>query len=593
MKQLKIIGLKAKDYRTLEAVELTPDVMSNSLIRIIGEHGAGKSSTIDLFKIPLTGLSGNNTKENVGNGFASELQLTDGERKLFLGVKVEPLKKGENKGKENETWYLYEKDAEGKMKGVIVDGKEATASSFSKELSTSLTFNIPSLFTKNATEHRKVIEGMYSSELSKLGANEVVAEINKAREERDSKRALCGAVGAFMETFEAEGWTKESLGALQEVDLFKLQGEQTNLEVEKGGIITTAEAKTELNKKDAEAKREKDLGFIKETGVKVVAQIRALSDMMMAEYRTSLATYEDKAEKIKEVGGKMADFSGALAELTFMSESERQEIENQVQPKYDAYLTSIGALGKAPNKPIVATFGEDGLPVFPEGLDAGFEPMVKRRSEIASKYATLKNTPLVYDTVNPEDTAEIDKKITAKKAEIEKGRLTNALVARYNKWLDWMDACGLYDSLIDKLRKLYGQVNTGVEGLSIYPVESGRGVDIWLKYTGVEDKEFFRNDKLEPRFLWDYSATQQGAIGVMLQGAMLDKKPTAIRLAVIDEMPLTALGVKVMTSVTERYNVQLITTYADTHYSLDDVEKGVIVIENGRAFFNEEESGKN
>lgn len=590
-KQLKIIGLKAKDYRTLEAVELTPDIMSNSLIRIIGEHGAGKSSTIDLFKIPLTGLSGNNTKENVGNGFSAELLLFDGEKKVYLGVKVEPTKKGEAKGSPKETWYLYTKKENGDIDPVFLNNEKMTASSFTKEINTSLTFNIPSLFTKNATEHRKVIEGMFAEELSKLGANEVIKEINAAKEQRDSNRMLCGAVGAFMETFEAEGWNKESLDALERKDIEALQSELNALAVEKGGIIQTAATQTELNKTKAQGIRDSELAAIKGKADKVIGKIRDLSDQMLSEYHTNLATYSDKKAKIEAALFEYEAIISAINKASFLS-GQGDKIKAEIEAEYRAYEKSIGEVGQAPIKPVTAIFDEDGKVVFPEGISPKFDGLREQKNEIAQTYLALKNAELVYKTVNPEDTSVIDVKITAKQKQIEAARLNNALFERYEKWLTWIESCGVYDSLVDKLRRLYAEVDTGVKGLSIYPEESARGVDIWLKYNGIEDKEFFRNQDLTPRFLWDYSGAQQGVLGIMLQGSMLNRKDVALRLAVVDEMPLTALGVKVMTSVTEKYNVQLITTYADTHYDLADIEQGVVVIENGEAFFKGREEFK-
>lgn len=590
-KQLKIIGLKAKDYRTLEAVELTPDIMSNSLIRIIGEHGAGKSSTIDLFKIPLTGLSGNNTKENIGNGFNTELLLFDGEKKVYLGVKIEPIQRGDSKGNPKETWYLYTKKENGDIDPVFLNGEKMTAGSFTKEINTSLTFNIPSLFTKNATEHRKVIEGMFAEELSKLGANEVIKEINAAREVRDTNRMLCGAVGAFMETFEAEGWKKEGLDSLEKIDIELLQSELNNLSVEKGGIISTASTQTELNKTKAQGIRDGELRKIKDEADKVVGKIRELSEAMTADYHASLATYTVKKKSSESAASDYANITKLIKDTEFLA-GYSTDILAKIELAYKAYAVEIGQIGEAPIKPIIATFDEDGRVIFPEGLSPKFAALKKQKEELSIKYIGLRDKELVYETVNPKDTELIDTKISAKQKQIEAARLNNALFERYGKWLTWIESCGVYDSLVDKLRRLYAGVDTGVKGLSIYPEESGRGVDIWLKYNGIEDKEFFRNSDLTPRFLWDYSGAQQGVLGIMLQGAMLNRKDVALRLAVVDEMPLTALGVKVMTSVTEKYNVQLITTYADTHYDLENVEEGVVVIENGQAFFKGKEDGK-
>ena len=74
-------------------------------------------------------------------------------------------------------------------------------------------------------------------------------------------------------------------------------------------------------------------------------------------------------------------------------------------------------------------------------------------------------------------------------------------------------------------------------------------------------------------------------IGVMLQAARLDLKDKCLRLCVLDSVPLTRLGVEVMTKICDEKDVQLITSYTDDHYDLENLEDNEIVVENGGVFF--------
>lgn len=110
-------------------------------------------------------------------------------------------------------------------------------------------------------------------------------------------------------------------------------------------------------------------------------------------------------------------------------------------------------------------------------------------------------------------------------------------------------------------------------------------MDLWLKYDGVEDPEFFDNKEARPTFLFEYSAMQRAVLGVMIQASRLEQKEIGVRVCVIDEIPMTKLGIDMMERICEKYDVQLMTSYPDDRYDKIEPEEGMIIVEGGEVFF--------
>jgi hypothetical protein len=193
----------------------------------------------------------------------------------------------------------------------------------------------------------------------------------------------------------------------------------------------------------------------------------------------------------------------------------------------------------------------------------------------------------VYPKVEPADTSAIDKEIALLNDQKLSAAKTNALYNRYKIWLSWIEAKSLYEAELDKLRKLYASIKTGVEGLSIVPTETESGkIEVWIMYNGCYDPDFFHNEKAEMRHLFAYSSFQRSVIGVILQSARLDLKKKALRLAIVDDVAFTEKGVQILSDLCEKFNVKLIAgrTIAPTVGSLDDSQ---ILVDGGEIFFND------
>lgn len=584
-KQITLIGLRVDNYRILKSVLLTPDVLSKRVTRVTGDIGQGKSTLLDALKIGLNGTDGIAKKDGLEKGFVAEVQLMDGEHKLFMGAKVTEFQRGENKGEPKFETYLYEKDIDGKPYQPIIDGRAATAADYSKMLTTELVFNMPMLFSSNATEHRKLIEKLFSEELSKLGVASVVEKINSARAVRDNRRSICDANGSFLDSFKEEGWGLEDLQALSSVDVKTLSEKITALEVEKGVAKTSVEDKNKLSESKAQEERTAQLQKIKDDAAKVVGKIRVVTEKLSSDFDKLDKEYNEKLESYTKQRELSLSVIESINNLGFLTTGNKSIILSHIEDGFKRWEESNKVPEIAPILPILIQIDEMGIPVIPENPDKAYSELIAERDNLKIKYQEIHATPLTFTKIELGNTTEIDEKIKKATLTRDAGLTTNRIYERFGQWNNWMEAKAEYEGYVNELRRLYAGINTGVEGLVITPIESGKPVEIWLQYDGAYNPEFFGNDKRELRWLFDYSETQRAMIGVMLQAARLDLKEKCLRLCVLDSVPLTRLGVEVMTKICDEKDVQLITSYTDDHYDLENLEDNEIVVENGCVFF--------
>ena len=200
----------------------------------------------------------------------------------------------------------------------------------------------------------------------------------------------------------------------------------------------------------------------------------------------------------------------------------------------------------------------------------------------------VENFPLpVYPKIEAVDTTDIDKEIAVLNDQKISAAKTNSLYKRYQLWLSWIEAKSVYEAELDKLRKLYASIDTGVDGLSIVPTETDSGkIEVWLMYNGCYDTEFFHNENAEMRHLFAYSSFQRSVIGVILQSARLDLKKKALRLAIVDDVAFTEKGIQILSDLCEKFNIQLIAgrTIAP---SVDSLDSSQILVDGGEIFFND------
>lgn len=585
--QVHIIGLRAHGYKAIETVTLVPDLFTGRLVKVTGEIGNGKSSLLELVQIALSGSDAIAKKDALKTGFLSEVQIIDGEHKLFMGVRVRDIERGESKGQPKFETFLFEKDADGKAYTPVIDGRKATASDYMEMLHTDITFNMPVLFTNNQTEHRKLLEKLFENELKKLGVEEVVKRIEEAKKRQDNTRAICEANGAFKSTFEEEGWNTDTLATLQKIDIESVRQEITDKEIERDRLLRSSDEKVELEKTKLQSERDTELRKIQEKVTAVTEQIRELNEKKQMEYGKLMQVYDLWQMKFSNLQEKWQNVDSQIDAFP-IEDVAKTAVKNIVSGQKSKQITALGVEPAVPTQPnTIEIIG--GIPQIGSqyNYDVDYENFVISRENLIAEYKELQAKPLPVTSPEVVSTEAIDAKIIELKTRRDSAEKNNKLVSRFGYWNAWIEAKGLYEKEIDVLRKLYGKVNTGVNGLVISPelTDTGR-IQIWLKYNGAYDTEFFGNAIAEHRYLFEYSAFQRSIIGLLLQASRLDLKSKVLRMAFVDDISVTKKSIEMIERVCGEFDLKLWTSYAKDDYDLDNIPDGEIIVEGGSVFFN-------
>lgn len=584
-KELKLLGFHAEGYRNIKVVELTTDLLNQRLVKVVGEEGSGKSTLLELVQASIGGIDAIKAKSLLNSGFYTGATLLDGDTKICLGIKSREILRGANKGEEVIETFLYTFDENGKPTEYIADGIAWSNDRFVKEINTDLIFNTKALFSENATEHRKLIEKLFSEELAKLGAAARVLEILECKNQRDLARGACDSTGAFWENFQAEGWNEEDIAALKLVDVEALRTQSTALEVERGSLAKTAESKTELEKEKAQTARTAALQAIKDDARKVVEKIRVMTKKKEDDYSAKKKVWDAAQSEVGAAGIVHSDLMDLLTKADYISrEVEYKIIEMSAGCLSDFLHAKTDSINE-PKAPALIPISEMGLPEIGESYDKDYEPLVEERAKLLEKYQTLQAEPLVYKTFTADDTTELDEKLTTLATIITKATKTNSVYERYVKWCAWIELKNAYESKVDELRRLYSQIDTGVDGLKLVPVEESGRVNIWMQYSGNYDKNLFKEAYGKSIRLSELSGAQKGVVAVLLQAARLDLKKKALRLVILDAVPMTDLGIGILSRICEEKNIQLITDQTWQKVELEDLDDHTVVVENGELLF--------
>lgn len=545
-KEITLLSFTVKNHRSIRCIEVAPDILSQRVVVIKGKEGQGKSTFLESLQTALSGSQAVKNKASLENGYLSEVCLRDGDLNIWAGAKVNESG--------NFSIYLYSKDDTGKKYTPIVAGKKLTPSDLAKTITTELTFNMPALFSANASIHRKLIESLFGEELNKLGIEKLKEELKEAEKARDTARALCEAKGAFMTTFKDEGYTELQLEKMERKDIHALKDKLLDLTVE----VRSLES-------DARKNRDLELSKIKERGQELRSKIRDITDALNARYNADMIAWSKERDIIKSEQDILENYKKAVGLLPIgaATKTELIAIVENAMPKHEE--------GKEPEQ--AAIFTDDA-----EVWDIAYENLPELLKATLQAYSTL---ALKEIEVDQEKVNKINNDILSINAEIELADKHNSVFDRYHLWLEWIEKKGKYEAKQIELRKKYAQVKTGVEGMSIVPIED----DIWLCYDGSSDPEFFANKDKEVRTIFNYSTSQQGCIGLLLQAARLDLKPKALRLAILDSIPYTTMGLETVRKICMDKNLRLITAQTDDHYDVEDIPEDNIIIEGGEALF--------
>lgn len=544
-KEIKLLSFQARNHRALKVVEVKPDLAAKRVVVVRGVEGSGKSSLLECLQTALSGSKAVKNKDSLEPGYLAEVCLRDGDLNIWAGAKVS--ESGDF------SIYLYSKDEDGKKFIPIMGGKKMTPSEYAKTLTTDLTFDMPSLFSANAPTHRRLIESLFGEELDKLGVEKLKSELKMQEKKRDNARAMCDANGAFMSTFKEEGWSEEKLEKLEKPDTEELKKKLVNLEVEKGSILNNASTLKELK-----------LSRIKEEGRAIREKIAEVTSTLKSKYDAEKKNWtndkylaESEAKLLAEAYEKMRLIPVApdlIAEV-YQKIKSAMPVHCVPEPAMPAYWTSSIQVYDV-------SYGN---------LPTQYEEKLKEYQEEEGRHAEA----------DASEVAKLDTNIAETKSRLSGAEAIEKIYNRYQLWKEWIEEKGKYEAKLLELRRRYAEVDTGVEGMKIVPV----GDDIWLEYNGQDDPEFFGNKDGEMRQIFNYSQSQCGVIGLLLQAARLDLKPKALRLCILDGIPYTSKGLEIVSKICEEKNLQLITAQTDDRYDTDNVPENEIVIEGGECFF--------
>jgi len=322
-----------------------------------------------------------------------------------VGAKVTEYQRGESKGEPKFEIFLYAKDDNGATYTPILDGTKATAGEYVKLLTTDLTFNMASMFTSNQTEHRKLIEKLFKPELDRLGADEVMAKILKAKAHRDGCRVLCQGSGAYLERFESENYTETMLSLLTKPDMKSIDDKIFNKKIERDRLTNGSEDSYKLAEEKAKSKRAEELQVIKDRGVALREKIRVDNEAKKAIYDVAATAYDKEQGEKATIEIRFSDAEAKVAEA----------VTNKTLPLIKRLLDEDKEVQLSSYKL-----------VKPEMVAPDME-LAKQLEESYAEYIALEKLPLPEIKKEEVDTTIIDEEI--KKTRKREGRCRENLSA--------------------------------------------------------------------------------------------------------------------------------------------------------------------
>lgn len=568
MKNVKITGLSINEkFGNLKATNL---IFNNdlNLTMVKGEVGAGKTTLNKAIRLTTQGSEVLQDKTLYGDNVNLEMQLTDGDHKIFIGCKSDP------EGKL--VYVLYEVDENGKkVNNPVIDGVKATPAAYMKNLQTALTWRMNELTTENPTQQRNLLLELYSQELQEKGVifdkkhpNYVGSIIDKIEKAKDF-RSLCDMkrkeVGGIAEDLNAKGIDLEAKRTI--IDAKSIEQK-----------IITLKAEIALGKTNIQSTRDQQLTTLKLEGSDVAGKLKVLNQVTIDSNNKATYDYETKCREIKLATIKFNGIIDSLKELIGDHVSLRG-IEDEFNLRYAGIkeiklekTLSINENGAITSKPNEWEHNQEIMQLLEQYISIGI------------KYKTLLNTPL-------EDTTEHDKEKEQQgsvlekelKIAIDENKITTA-IERLNEYLE-------SDKAVRELNRDYfnklTEIDTGVEGLKIAPeyiLKDGqkiaKGNDIFLMYDGSYDTDYFHNPNKELRKLAAYSDTQKPMICLLIQNYLLGKKNKCLPYLWIDQVPIDKKTKALLDKMSQEMGLHLFVNWTgDFDYS--ELKDGEILIENG------------
>lgn len=557
-KLVKIIGLSLNhSLGIVNACEVKFD-KDNKLIVVKGASGNGKSTFQEAIQIGIHGTKAMEDNQKYGE-IDLELQLSDGELPLFVGRR--------SKGKKIIS-TLYIKDINGKIdREPIIDGIKATTAKYFEHLETELTWRMPELTSDNPKVQKKVLLSMYQSQLKKIGVIfdkkhpdygiSILGKIDAAVLDRDNQDYERKRVGGIADDLKAQGFDPDRPDTCPDsVDVGKIDNEIKELEKER--TLATAEP---------EAQKAKDLSEIKAQAQIKITSCLTWNNVLKENYDNGVKEYNDytnKTSKLNEI------LSRIQKDINLLNLDDRWFTELKDAVKFPDQI-------KPPQESSYIQFNEDGQVIDSPNVGAGATTLLIELNELRQQYANRAN-----QTSNI-DTTKFDEKILIQEKNKLDAQEINKIVSAIDAFHEWRASNEEVVRLKDEYVKLLAQIDTGVKGLEIQPIED----DIFLMYDGSYDLEYFQPKDKKPvmRKLSSYSGTQKPVICLLIQNYLLSKKPKALRYMYIDNIPMDSKVRALIERMTEELNLTVFLNITGD-FEKKELKDGEILINGGEIFFN-------
>lgn len=597
MKKVRLLSLIINKFGIFRALELDFNKFKQSgIIAIKGNAGAGKSTIQNSLKTTIQGQKTLNDQEKYGDEWETEVQLADGDRKIFISAKK--TKKGAPK------YSLFEKDENGKkIQSPAIDGIKATPVAYMEEIATELTFGIKRFLSDNPTEHKKFMFELFRPELKKQGVifdkdhpdyeSSILGQLDSATADRDTKRAICTHNGAFIADFERDGIDIDFLETLEYVNLDPLFNKKKQIEIEIAKGESAIELKIEQQKSRLTGKAQK-----------ITDQIREISENLTQAYTKEKEKYDIRIKDSENDKNNIIEMVKLAKNVKCFPDDVVVKFEAAMNTHFEKWYKNL------PDEPIppVCPKIENGKVSFDfSGLEkikfhSDFDGLEEKLSDIRKEYSSL-----LEQAETPFDSKDLKSKLKTIDSDIEKNTKSNRLFERFKLNREWIDAKGLVDLKREQLAKLYASINTGVPGLYMKPFFDDKGkMEIKTVYTGVYDYSFFKPNSQEinqekdlskketlikenherEQLLSSYSSTQMPIIGILLQVARLKKRPKILPYIFLDDVPMDSHSRGIISRIAEENKLTIITSLTGD-FDKAKLTDDELLVEGGEVFFNE------
>ena len=560
-KEVKINGIRFNhQFGIVQICELTFDEKIKMYV-MKGKAGHGKTTTTKGVQLATQGVDTLSGDKDLYGDIDIDVMLTDGETPVYVGCKS---------NKKGLSYVLFTKDKNGKkINNPVIDGEKATPAQYLKSMQTALTWRMDELISENPSIQKKILLKLYQSGLKKIGIifdkshpdynDSILWKIDEAISARDMADMIRKQKGGIAEDLRAAGNDPDRPETCPDY-----------IEIEEIELSIKAVEK-EITKKttNSESIKEKDLADIKTEAANLVNECLGHNAELKAIYDQACKTFKNYSDNMAGILNQLHIIENACKIL----EIDEIDILKSIKEKIN-YPKEI----KEPESPIYIIFDEnkkiDSLNY--ENLSSGAKKLLDFNEKLKQKYIAKYSEPKEFDP--KELNSKLENLELSKKAAIENNKIVDAIDS-FHKYRGTKE---VVVRLKNEYIKLLAEVDTGVEGLKIVPIEN----NIHLMYDGSYDPIYFKNKEKKLIKVSAYSGTQKPIICMLIQNSLLNKMPKCMRYMYIDNIPLDIASKALIEKISKELNLHIFLNMTGD-FSKESLQDGEVLIEGGEVFFNE------